>query len=567
MNLHHQLTSLFTVCWNQGQIPDSWKHSRIVTIYKKKGDRSNCGNSRGISLLDVAGKILTRIMLHRFVRHIAQRVLPESQAGFRSERSTIDMIFIARQLLEKAREHQQETNFAFIDLIKAFDTVNRQMLWKLLDKFGCPPKFLTILRQFHEGMNAQVLVGGEASPSFPVSVGVKQGCVIAPVLFNVYLVAVTLLSRRTLDINDGVRVKYRLDGNLFNLRRLSAKTKTSTVVISELQFADDAAATSPSTLGLQRTVASLHTAYQCMGLEVNTTKTQTLQTAFHHRDPPTAILLDSTSLEAVNTFSYLGSILSNDASLDPEISKRISKASLAFGRLRERVFSNHHLKMSTKVSVYHAVCISTLLYGCEAWTPYRKHIKSLEAFHIRCLQRIMGITWEDKIPHTQILKSAGSSSVESFIIRRTLRWTGHVIRMQPNRLPRMVMYGELQDGRRPLGAPKKRWKDHLKRSLQACDITPANIEAEAFDRPNWRRIVSDGVRHFEAERNRMKEEHRLARHQRRLLPSVSSGSYPCGVCRKVCLSRIGLISHVGSHQRRGQRGGRAGRHRRVDGQP
>ena len=101
-----------------------WKDAKLVAIYKNKGDRTECGNSRGISLLSVAGKILARVMLARLLTLVADLVLPESQCGFRSSRSTIDMIFVARLLQEKCREHHRDLYIAFIDLAKAFDTIN-----------------------------------------------------------------------------------------------------------------------------------------------------------------------------------------------------------------------------------------------------------------------------------------------------------------------------------------------------------------------------------------------------------------------------------------------------------
>jgi len=82
---------------------------------------------------------------------------------------------------------------AFIELTKAFDTVNRDLLLQVLCKFGCPPRFLGILREFHTDMRARVVQGGELSKSFGVNTGVKQGCVLAPVIFNLFLVAVTLV--------------------------------------------------------------------------------------------------------------------------------------------------------------------------------------------------------------------------------------------------------------------------------------------------------------------------------------------------------------------------------------
>ena len=149
-------------------------------------------------------------MLTHLLEHVADLVLPESQCGFRRRRSTIDMIFVARQLQEKCCEQHQD--LCFVDLTKAFDTVNRDLLWNILH---CPPTFIAILQQFHTGMYAQVVMAGSQTYSFPV--GVKQGCVQAPVIFNLLLVAITLESHRDIQSSDCVGIEYRLDGGVFNL--------------------------------------------------------------------------------------------------------------------------------------------------------------------------------------------------------------------------------------------------------------------------------------------------------------------------------------------------------------
>ena len=94
------------------------------------------------------------------------------------------MIFVARQLQEKSREQRIDLCIAFIDLSKAFDSVNREMLWENMKRSGCPNKFTSIMRPFHAQMSASVVVGGEETESFGVGVGVIQGCVMAPVIFN-----------------------------------------------------------------------------------------------------------------------------------------------------------------------------------------------------------------------------------------------------------------------------------------------------------------------------------------------------------------------------------------------
>jgi len=137
--LQHRLHHFILSVWSSRQVPQQWKDANIVTVFKRKGDRFVCGNSRGISLLSVAGKVLAQVLLRRLLSNVVDIVIPESQCGFRRNRSTTDTIFIARLLQEKCREQHCDLYMAFIDLTKAFDTVNRELLWDVLAKFGCPP--------------------------------------------------------------------------------------------------------------------------------------------------------------------------------------------------------------------------------------------------------------------------------------------------------------------------------------------------------------------------------------------------------------------------------------------
>ena len=162
----------------------SWSHA-----IPKKGDLRSCDNWRGISLLDVVGKVMARIAKER-LELIADRVLPESQSGFRKGRGCIDMIFVARQLVEKAREHNDMLYMLFVDLRKAYDSVPREALWRVLEKCGVPPKMLSIVKSFHERMQAEVRIGDVTTEHFEVRNGLRQGCTLAPTLFNIYISAV-----------------------------------------------------------------------------------------------------------------------------------------------------------------------------------------------------------------------------------------------------------------------------------------------------------------------------------------------------------------------------------------
>ena len=175
--------------WRKEAIPQEFKDATIIHLFKRKGNPSwslwQSSRHLFISLLSIAEKILARVLLNRLNEHIEQSVLlPESQCEFRKDRGTIDMIFTARQLREKCQEHNVDLYMTFVDLTKAFDTVSREGLWKIMAKFGCPAKFIAMVRQFHDGMLAKVQNDGEFSDPFPVTNGVKQGCVLASTLFS-----------------------------------------------------------------------------------------------------------------------------------------------------------------------------------------------------------------------------------------------------------------------------------------------------------------------------------------------------------------------------------------------
>jgi len=126
---------------------------------------------------------------------------------------------------------------------------------------------------------------------------------------------------------------------------------------------------------------------------------------------------------------------------------------------------------SDKIAIYKAICISILLYGCESWTPYRRHIKTLEVFHIRCLK---SIHWWHKVTHVEIShRAADIDSAEHLLLQRQLRWVGHVIRMPSNRLPRRILYGESVNGQRLPGGPKFRYMHHIHCILNKCNICPS----------------------------------------------------------------------------------------------
>ena len=127
--------------------------------------------------------------------------------------------------------------------------------------------------------------------------------------------------------------------------------------------------------------------------------------------------------------------------------------------------------------------LTTLLYGSESWTWYRRHVKKLDQFHLKCPRKICGITWKDRIPNITVLECCEIEGIEALLIKGQLRWAGHLTRMEENRIPKALFYGELVDGKRSRGGQHKRYKDVLKYNLKACDIPIETWERQALNRP------------------------------------------------------------------------------------
>ena len=183
--------------WRGGGVPQQWKDATIKVLHKKK-DWTECGNYHGISLVAHAGKVLLKVIADRLSDFCERaNIPPEEQCGFRPQRSTVDMMFVLRRLQELARKKDTPLYLCFIDLTKAYDSVDQNLLWDVLARFGVPSRMLAIVRQFHDGMQACVLLDdGECSDKSDVGHGLRQGCVLAPLLFSMFFTAVLRVAEK-----------------------------------------------------------------------------------------------------------------------------------------------------------------------------------------------------------------------------------------------------------------------------------------------------------------------------------------------------------------------------------
>ena len=157
----------------------------------KKGNLRQCQNYRTISLISHPSKVLLRIILNR-LKSKAEELLSEEQAGFRAGRSTVEQIFNCRVLIEKHLQHQKDLFHNFIDFKKAFDRVWHDGLWHVLRGFNVEEGLVQVVQALYEHSSSAVLLNNQLGEFFQTTVGVRQGCLLSPVLFNLYLERIML---------------------------------------------------------------------------------------------------------------------------------------------------------------------------------------------------------------------------------------------------------------------------------------------------------------------------------------------------------------------------------------
>ena len=164
---------------------------------------------------------------------------------------------------------------------------------------------------------------------------------------------------------------------------------------------------------------------------------------------------------------------------------------------KESMAQEKMLTIKTKIRIYEAYVLSTLLYGSETWATYAGQERKLNTFHLRCLHKITGIRWENMKTDTEVLEKANLPSIFTILFKKRLRWLGHLIRMDDNRIPKQMLFGRVDSGNRAKGSPKLRFKDKCKSSLTRCKINEQTWEKLAEDRAAWKASVTVGTKHHE----------------------------------------------------------------------
>ena len=260
----------------------------------------------------------------------------------------------------------------FVDFKKAYDFVPHSALWCALRKLGMPDLLIDIIRSFHEGMKAKVQINGKLLEEIDVENGLRHGCAMAPVLFNLYagLVFEQWTPRAAGLEGVGIILLHRFDQKLF---RKSTRNACESQLIDD-QFADDAVLLATTRAGAEQAMRLYCDVAKAFGLTVSIQKIKLMVTGFNTKEEekaPTCMCAGDSLIE------YFGSVVTPNAKMDAEVDRHIASASKAFSTLSKAVFKDRNLNITTKRHVYQACVLSLLLYRSECWMPLCRHLKCL----------------------------------------------------------------------------------------------------------------------------------------------------------------------------------------------
>ncbi|CAH8605695.1 unnamed protein product [Schistosoma haematobium] len=324
---------LFNKILDEEQVPKDWKEGLLIKI-PKKGDLSKCVNYRGITLLSIPGKVFNRVLLNR-MKDCVDAQLRDQQAGFRKDRSCTDQIATLRIIVEQSIEWNSSLYINFIDYEKAFDSVHRTTLWKLLRHYGVPQKIVNIIQNSYDGLNCKIMHGGQLTDSFEVKTGVRQGCLLSPFLF--LLVIDWIIKTSTSEGKHGIQW-------------------TSRMQLDDLDFSDDLALLSKTQQQMQEKTNSVAAASAAVGLNIRKGKSKILRYNTTCTNPVT---IDGEDLEDVKTFTYLGSIVDEQGGSDADVKAWISKVRAAYLQLKD-IWNSKQLSTNTKVRFFNTNDSSTI---------------------------------------------------------------------------------------------------------------------------------------------------------------------------------------------------------------
>ena len=279
-----KLGNIFNRVWKGEGVPEDWKKAVIVPLYKK-GDKERAANYRGISLLCTAYKIYTEILREKLEKEMERcDCIPEGQAGFRKGRTTMENIYILNHLGQRAIKRKKRLYVTFVDLKAAFDTVCREKLWEVMEEAGIGKFLIERIKELYTETKSCVRVGEEKTEDFWTKKGVRQGCLLSPALFNIYIA------------NLEEKLKERNIGGI----------KIGNVRTWSLAYADDMALLAEGREAMIDMLETMRRFFRKRELILSTEKTKVMVFGRKGREKVEKWSWEGKEMEEVKDFKYLG---------------------------------------------------------------------------------------------------------------------------------------------------------------------------------------------------------------------------------------------------------------------
>ena len=448
---------------SNNKIPDQWKISHIVPV-PKTGDLTKTDNYRGISLTSIICKTLNRMILNR-MKPCIENLLRDNQNGFRPGRSTTSHILALRRILEGAKAKNLTAVMLFIDFKKAFDSVHRGLLMKILRAYGIPEEIVRLIESIYSGTWAKVITADGLTEIFEILAGVLQGDTLAPYLFVIVIDYIMTVVIGTVP-----------DAG-FTIRPARSR-RVKGVKLVDADFADDIALTTDTLSEAQSLLDSLETAARSIGLMLNDDKTKFMAINIPCEN---GALTTSTgkSLKKVDDFKYLGAWV---ATTEHDFVVRKAKAWAACHKMKKIWKSD--LRRDLKVRLFQATVESILLYGSETWTMKKSLINKIDGCYTRMLRMALNVSWTSHTTNRVVYGRL--PRVSSKIQERRMRLAGHIHRHE-DLIAQELLLWEPTQGVRGRGRPALTFVDTL-RSDTGLDST-MDIGTLMADRQLWRDFI------------------------------------------------------------------------------
>lgn len=455
-----KITTIANKVYNTGIIPEEMGKSVFIAIPKKAGT-TDCEQHRTLSLMSHITKIILKVILER-IKPKLEREIGEEQYGFMKDKGTTNAIYVMRNFGERAIEMQKNLFLCFIDYEKAFDRVQHEKLFNMLIETDIDSKDLRLIRNLYWNQKAAVDIDKRKTEWKSIKRGVRQGCVLSPILFSYYGEIIL----RSIQDHEGIKI--------------------GGVNINNVRYADDTVLIADTTDKLQNLVNIVNETSELYGLKINKKKTETMVITKSKDIPALNIKINNTNIKQVNNFKYLGSTMTSDGRSTTEIKKRIGIAKTAFQKMRP-LLTNLKLNIKTRIRALKTYVWSTLTYGCETWTQNKEIQDRLEAFEMWTLRRMLKIPWTARKTNIQVLQQAETQrELMQQINRRQLKFMGHVTRKK--KIEHLSITGKIE-GRRARGRQRHKIIDRMI-ERNNLNFTPTQLIQMTEDRRRWRDMIA-----------------------------------------------------------------------------